>query len=124
MSQALAVLHHTALSLLWVEGHFLNRKILILLLHRLTLGVRRSRRQWFKHRMMLLTKQKGSHLYFEFLDFFFNLDQVLRLSHRSLPHAVREQGEQTLNHLEERNGRTVQHSDLLNSLYIYIVRSF
>lgn len=60
-----------------------------------------------------------THLYFEFLYFFFNLDQVLRLSHRSLPHAVREQGEQTLHHLEERNGRTVQHSDLLNSLYIY-----
>lgn len=32
MGQPLAIFHYTALSLLWVKGHFLDRKILILLL--------------------------------------------------------------------------------------------
>lgn len=32
MRQALAIFHHTALSLLRIEGHFLNGKVLIFLL--------------------------------------------------------------------------------------------
>lgn len=32
MRQPLAIFHHTTLSLLWVEGHFLDGKVLVLLL--------------------------------------------------------------------------------------------
>lgn len=39
MGQALTVLHHAALSLFWVKGHFLNGQVLIFLLS-LPLGVR------------------------------------------------------------------------------------
>lgn len=41
------------------------------------------------------------YLQFEFLNSFFNLNGVFGLGNGSLPHAVRQQGEEALNHLKE-----------------------
>lgn len=106
VSQTLAVLHHTALSLLRVEGDLLHREVLVLLL-RLALRVSTesvSRPAKNARPAGCGWRLRFPHLQFELLDLLFDLGRVFGLSDRSFPHAVGQQGEEPLHHL-----RTAEH---------------